>query len=79
MNSAEKLHWDGDSSVSSVLQRSPVFRISKPLLSKFITASSKFLPHCLTLKIRISVALTLYASLATTFITCRARGKRVLV
>ena len=39
MNSAEKPHWDADSSVSSVLRRSPVFRISKPFLSKFITPS----------------------------------------
>src|SRR5829696_1160215 len=40
MNSAEKPHWDADSSVRSVLRRSPVFRISKPFLSKFITPSS---------------------------------------
>jgi phage shock protein C len=39
MNSAEKPHWDADSSVISVLHRSPVFRISKPFLSKFITRS----------------------------------------
>src|SRR5215207_10873560 len=39
MNSAEKPHWDADSSVSLVLRRSPVFRISKPFLSKFITRS----------------------------------------
>jgi EamA domain-containing membrane protein RarD len=39
MNSAEKPHWDADSSVRSVLRRSPVFRISKPFLSKFITPS----------------------------------------
>src|ERR671921_755295 len=39
MNSAEKPHWDADSSVSSVLRRSPVFRISKQFLSKFITRS----------------------------------------
>src|SRR5215210_8741845 len=39
MNSAEKPHWDADFPVSSVLRRSPVFRISKPFLSKFITAS----------------------------------------
>src|SRR5215204_5873584 len=40
MNSADKPHWDADSSVSSVLRRSPVFRISKSFLSKFITPSS---------------------------------------
>src|SRR5215217_1045892 len=39
MNSADKPHWDADSSVSSVLRRSPVFRISKSFLSKFITPS----------------------------------------
>src|SRR5215217_6590364 len=41
MNSADKPHWDADSSVSSVLRRSPVFRISKSFLSKFITPSRK--------------------------------------
>src|SRR5215212_1247862 len=39
MNSAEKPHRNANVSVSSVLRRSPVFRISKPFLSKFITAS----------------------------------------
>jgi hypothetical protein len=39
MNSTEKPHQNADSSVSSVSCRSPVFRITKPLLSKFITAS----------------------------------------
>jgi hypothetical protein len=39
MNSAEKPHWDADSSVSSVLRRAPVFHISKPFLSKLITRS----------------------------------------
>jgi hypothetical protein len=39
MNSAEKPHRNANVSVSSVLPRSSVFRISKPLLSKFITAS----------------------------------------
>ena len=39
MNSAEDPHWDADSSVSSVLRRSSVFRISKPFLNKFITPS----------------------------------------
>jgi hypothetical protein len=39
MNSAEKPHRNANISVSSVLRRSPVFRISKPFLSKFITAS----------------------------------------
>ncbi len=32
MNSAEKPYWAADSSVSSVLRRSPVFRISKLFL-----------------------------------------------
>jgi hypothetical protein len=41
MNSAEKPHWDADYSVSSVLRRCPVFHISKPFLSKFITASKR--------------------------------------
>jgi hypothetical protein len=41
MNSAEKPHRNANVSVSSVLPRSSVFRISKPFLSKFITASSK--------------------------------------
>ena len=41
MNSVEKPHWDADSSVSSVLRRFPVFRISKPFLSKFITRSRR--------------------------------------
>src|SRR3954454_11603057 len=41
MNSAEKQHWNANSSVSSILRRSPVFRISKPFLSRFITASSR--------------------------------------
>src|SRR5215211_1245116 len=36
---AEKPHQDADSAVSSVHCRSPVFRIRKPFLSKFITAS----------------------------------------
>jgi hypothetical protein len=40
MNLAEKSHQDADSAVSSVHRRSPVFRIRKPFLSKFITASS---------------------------------------
>ena len=40
MNSAEKPHWDGDYSVSSVLRQFSIFRISKPFLSKFITPSS---------------------------------------
>ena len=39
MNSAGKPHRNANVSVSSVLRRSPVFRISKPFLSKFITAS----------------------------------------
>ncbi len=39
MNSAEKPHQDADSAVSSVHRRSPVFRIRKPFLSKFITRS----------------------------------------
>jgi hypothetical protein len=39
MNSAEKPHRDANFSVSSVLRQSPVFRISKLFLSKFITAS----------------------------------------
>jgi hypothetical protein len=39
MNSAEKPHWDADSSDSSLLRPPPVSRISKPLLGKFITAS----------------------------------------
>jgi hypothetical protein len=34
-----KPHRNANVSVSSVLRRSPVFRISKPFLSKFITAS----------------------------------------
>ena len=38
MNSAEKPHRNANLSVSSVLRRSPVFRISKLFLSKFITA-----------------------------------------
>jgi hypothetical protein len=42
MNSAGKPHRNANVSVSSVLRRSPVFRISKPFLSKFITASRKF-------------------------------------
>jgi hypothetical protein len=41
MNSAGKPHRNANISVSSVLSRSPVFRISKPFLTKFITASSK--------------------------------------
>src|SRR4051794_39598343 len=41
MNSAEKPQWDADSLVSRVLRRSPVFRISKPFLSKFITPSRR--------------------------------------
>src|SRR3954449_4518552 len=41
MNSAEKPHWNANSSVSSILRRYPVFRISKPFLSRFITASSR--------------------------------------
>jgi hypothetical protein len=40
MNSAGKPHRNANISVRSVLRRSPVFRISKPFLSKFITASS---------------------------------------
>jgi len=40
MNLAEKPHPDADSAVSSVHHRSLVFRIRKPFLSKFITASS---------------------------------------
>jgi hypothetical protein len=40
MNSDEKPHWNADSSVNSVVRWSPVFRISKPFLSKFITSSS---------------------------------------
>jgi hypothetical protein len=39
MNSAEKLHRNANFSVRAVLRRSSVFRISKPFLSKFITAS----------------------------------------
>jgi hypothetical protein len=42
MNSAGKPHPDADSTVSSVHRRSPVFRIRKPFLSKFITASRHF-------------------------------------
>ncbi len=42
MNSAEKPHRNADYSVSSVLRRSPVFRISKPFLNKFITPSRDF-------------------------------------
>jgi hypothetical protein len=39
MNFAEKPHQDADSAVNSVYRRTPVFRIRKPFLSKFITAS----------------------------------------
>jgi hypothetical protein len=39
MNSAEKPHINANVSVSSVHRRSPVFRISKTFLSKFITVS----------------------------------------
>jgi hypothetical protein len=39
MNSVENPHANASVSASSVLSRSPVFRISKPFLSKFITAS----------------------------------------
>jgi hypothetical protein len=39
MNSTEKAHQDANSSVNSALRRLPVFSISKPLPSKFITAS----------------------------------------
>ncbi len=39
MNLAEEPHQNADSSVSWVHCRSAVFRISKPLLSKFITPS----------------------------------------
>jgi hypothetical protein len=42
MNLAEKPHQDADSAVSSVHRRSPVFRIRKPFLSKFITPSRSF-------------------------------------
>jgi transcriptional regulator with XRE-family HTH domain len=41
MNSAEKPHINANVSVSSLLRRSPVFRISKPFLSKFMTASKR--------------------------------------
>jgi acyl-CoA hydrolase len=44
MNLAEKPHLDADSAISSVHRRSPIFRICKPFLSKFITASSTSLP-----------------------------------
>ena len=37
-----KPHRNTNISVSSGLRRSPVFRISKPFLSKFITASKEF-------------------------------------
>src|SRR5215218_7599834 len=39
MNLAEKLQQDADSAVSSIHRRSPVFRIRKPFLSKYITRS----------------------------------------
>jgi hypothetical protein len=38
MNLAGKPHRNANVSASSVLRRSQVFRISKPFLSKFITA-----------------------------------------
>jgi hypothetical protein len=38
MNSAERPHGNATFSVRSVLRRRSVFRISKPFLSKFITA-----------------------------------------
>jgi hypothetical protein len=41
MNSAEKPHRNANVSVDSVLPRASVFRISKPFLSKFITASRR--------------------------------------
>jgi hypothetical protein len=41
MNSAGKPHRNANVSVSSVLRRFPVFRIGKPSLSKFITASKR--------------------------------------
>ena len=44
MNSAGKPHRNANVSVSSVLRWPPVFRISKPFLSKFITASKD--KHC---------------------------------
>jgi hypothetical protein len=40
-NSAEKPHSNADCSVSSILQRSLVYLIGKPLLSRFITASRR--------------------------------------
>jgi hypothetical protein len=49
MNSVEKPHRDADSSVNTVLRRSPVFRISKPFLSKFITPSSNWVISLTTL------------------------------
>jgi hypothetical protein len=39
MNLAEKPHQDAGATVSSVHRRSPVFRIGKLFLSKFIPAS----------------------------------------
>lgn len=42
MNSVEKPHYDVDSSVSSVLRRSSVFRISK----LFLTSSQQPLGRC---------------------------------
>jgi hypothetical protein len=48
MNSAGKPHRNANVSVSSVLRRPPVFRISKPFLSKFITASSQYSNYILS-------------------------------
>ena len=45
MNLAEEPHQNADSSVSWVHCRSAVFRISKPLLSKFITPSRPATAH----------------------------------
>ena len=45
MNLAEKPHQAADSAVSSVHRRSAIFRIRKPFLNKFITASREQSPQ----------------------------------
>jgi hypothetical protein len=46
MKSAEKPHRNANVSVSWVLRQSPVFHISKPFLSKFITVSKRDKRKC---------------------------------
>src|SRR5829696_7341395 len=83
MNLAEKPHQDADSAVSSIHRWSAVFRIRKPFLSEFITASrDRVVPLGYTFSAMLGVLLIVcgyvLGSVPTGLLVGRAFGVDVL-